>query len=177
MSLDKDILDDFVVESKKLVEDSLEILNEVEGHPDQVARLAEYGNLVDRIMGGARSLSLLASKDHAIHMISDYAAVCKAVGYKSSQIIENDSFYSACVGLLLDATENLEKLLDGVETPTSELKKEISDTFIDRLQWVSKRFSKDVRASVSASTSTSLNPADSMSQDSIDDLLKKLGIG
>ncbi|HPI41851.1 MAG TPA: hypothetical protein PLJ21_13660, partial [Pseudobdellovibrionaceae bacterium] len=173
MSLDKDILNDFILESKKLVEDSLEILNEVEGQPDQAKRLADYGNLVDRIMGGARSLALLVPKDHAIHMVSDYAAVCKAVGYKSSQILENDSFFSACVGLLLDATETLEKLLDGVETPTVELKKSIPGTFIDRLQWVSKRFSKDFRSSVSAVT----DPSGAMSQDDIDGLLKKLGIG
>lgn len=172
MSIDNDLLNDFIKESKSLVAEALEILNEVEGHPEQAQRLADYGNYVDRIMGAARSLALLVPKDHAIHMVSNYAAVCKAVGYKSSQIQNNEAFYSACVGLLLDATETLETLLDGLDSTAEDLKKTIPGTFIDRLQWVSKRFSRDFRSSVAAV----VDGTGAMSQDDIDGLLKKLGV-
>lgn len=170
--LDSEIVKDFVDESKGLIEKLLDILNHAEGDYSQVKTLADYGNLVDRIMGGAKSLAMLVPKDHAVHIIGDYAAVCKAVGYKASQIKNNEQFYDICVALLLDATENLSALIDNIDKPVNVLRQTLTNTFLERVKWVSSQFSADFRESVDASGSKG-----KMDQSEIDDLLKKLGIG
>ncbi|MBO9668252.1 MAG: hypothetical protein J7501_15735, partial [Bdellovibrio sp.] len=148
MSIDKEIVEDFVAESKTLIEDLIDLLEGMEGDFSQVKKLADYGNNVDRIMGGAKNLALMAPSEHAVHMIGDYSALCKAVGYKASQITDNEKFFDICVALLLDATETLETLLARIHEPMSELKKAIPQTFIERLRWVSEKFSADYSMSV-----------------------------
>ncbi len=171
MSIDKEIVEDFVSESKSLIGELIDLLESIEGDFSQVQRLADYGNNVDRIMGGAKSLALLVPTDHALHMISDYAALCKAVGYKASQIQHNEQFYDICVALLLDATETLEVLLSNIHNEGAVLRETIPQAFIDRLRWVSTQFSDSVQASVGVGST----PA-KMNQSEIDDLLKKLGL-
>ena len=170
MAIDKEIVADFVSESKDLLQEGLDLLENIEGDFSQVEKLADYGNCVDRIMGGAKSLALMAPPEHALHMISDYAALCKAVGYKASQISENEQFFNICVGLLLDATETLDGLLDRIDTDSKVLKSTLPQAFIERVRWISQQFSEEYRESVDAGGSKK------MSQSDIDDLMKKLGL-
>lgn len=170
MSIDKEIVKDFVTESKNLIHQALELLENIEGDFSQVKELEVYGNEVDRIMGGAKSLALLVPPTHSLHMISDYAALCKAVGYKASQIKNNPQFYDVCVALLLDATETLDILLDRVDETAEVLKKTLPQAFIERVRWVSHQFTAEYRSSVDSNGSQTLN------QSEIDDLMKKLGL-
>ena len=168
MNLDESILKEFVAESKSLIAQSLEILEEVECEPTKVKLLETFGNNVDRIMGGAKSLALMVDSKHPLHFVADYCALCKAVGYKSSQIIRNESFLMICVALLLDATETLKSMIDKLETDDPFERGVLSHTFLDRLRWISEQFGKDVRETVGQK---------SLAQNDIDTLLKKLGIG
>ena len=173
MSIDKEIVKDFVIESKTLIEELLDLLESIEGDFSQVRNLANYGNSVDRIMGGARSLAMMVPPDHALHMISDYAALCKAVGYKASQIQDNEKFFDICVALLLDATETLNLLLNNIHESGESIRKVIPVTFLERLRWVSSQFSEEYTMSVDT------GPADQpkkLKQTEIDDLLRKLGL-
>ncbi|MFZ3229431.1 MAG: hypothetical protein WA160_04450 [Pseudobdellovibrio sp.] len=171
MSIDIEIIKEFVVESKTLVSELVVLLEGVEGDFSKVTQLAEYGNGVDRIMGGAQSLAMLAPPDHALHMISDYSAVCKAVSYKASQISNNKQFFEICVGLLIDATENLSKLLDNIDQDSVTLKKIIPQAFIERLHWASEQFAAHVRATIAAG-----GLVNKTTQPEINDLIKKLGL-
>lgn len=171
---DGDILKEFEIESKTLIKTLLEILEGCEGDFSQVQRLEEYGQTVDRIMGGASNLALITGDgQHVIHKIADYSAVCKAVGYKASQIKDNQGFYDICVGLLLDATETLQAMVDVVtdEMGQTKIKDLINPQFIDRLKWVSKQFSAEYSASVGVKKTDGAK----MGQEDIDELLKKLG--
>lgn len=170
--LDNEIVKEFVDESKALIKDLVDLLEDIEGDFTQVDKLADYGNRIDRIMGGAKSLAQLADDDHALHLISDYAALCKAVGYKASQIKNNIQFFNICVALLLDATENLDALIDQIDIKASLLRSQVSNTFIERVRWVSSQFSKDYRETVDAPQQ---DEQKAMNQDEIDDLMKKLG--
>lgn len=172
MSIDSEIIKEFVDESKTLVDDLVAILESIEGDFTKKSQLADYGNGVDRIMGGAKSLALLAPPDHALHMISDYAAVCKAVSYKASQINNNQQFFDICVGLLLDATENLAKLLTNIDKNADALKQNIPQAFIERLHWASDQFAVHVRATVTAGATAKKTSG----QEEINDLIKKLGL-
>lgn len=163
---DIEIIRDFVSESKKIVTECLNLLENIEGNFEQVALLETYGNSIDRIMGGAKTLGLDLSKESVLSMISDYATVCKNVGYKAAQIQDNEAFFNICVGLLIDGSEMLFLLLDKVEQPLAEVKKVIPDEFIGRVRWALQQFSDDVRSTVASKPS--------LSQAEVNALLNKL---
>ncbi len=176
--LDKEILSAFVEESNSLALRLGEILEVVEGDLSQSSKLEEYGNLVDRMMGGAQSLSLQLVNCKPLILIGDISALCKAVSYKAAQVKNNPSLVEISVALLLDATEILEEVLDGISESTAdpatsetELKKHFSPHFIERLRWVSSQFSADLRGTVGTTI------AKPNAQNEIDDLLKKFGLG
>lgn len=167
---DLKILSEFQAESKKLLQQMTKILEDCQDKKSPALRLEDYGNLVDRIMGGAKSMALILSTElHPLHKISDYAEVCKVVGYKTSQIKDHDAFFEICIALLLDATEVLGELLDKLMTLKS---KEVNDLItvkiLDRLRWVSGKFGDGEAAAVSKKAK--------LNQKNIDDLLKKLGV-
>ncbi|MBC7464435.1 MAG: hypothetical protein H7256_00455 [Bdellovibrio sp.] len=172
MSLDNEIIKEFLDESKTLVNELVVLLEKIEGDFSKVGLLADYGNGVDRIMGGAKSLALLAPPDHALHMISDYAALCKAVGYKASQIKDNEQLFDICVGLLQDATDTLVELLQSIDLDVKTLKKSIPQAFLDRLTWASNQFS----AQVSATVQTGVAAGTKTTNPEIAELIKKLGL-
>ena len=149
-SSDTSILKDFQIESKTLIAGLLQILEDCEGDFSQVKSLEKYGQTVDRMMGGARSLDkALESPSPFIQSVGDYAALCKAVGYKASQIKDNEQFYDICVALLLDATEVLQDLVEHLfEEDQKSLKSFINQAFLERLKWVSDIFGAEYRASV-----------------------------
>ena len=168
--LNIEILNEFVIESKIIIKKSTDVLDKVEGEMVQAQKLQDYGNYVDRIMGGAKSIAVKATPGHAVNLVADYAALCKAVGYKASQINDNEQFYDICVALLQDATENLESLLENLDKSPEVLKATISSTFLDRLRWVSNKFSSEYRASVGSGSS-----GKSLEQNEIDNLMSKMG--
>lgn len=169
--IDIEILKEFQLESKNLIGKMNALLEKCEGDINQAKSLAEYGNNVDRIMGAAKSLALHVGTDHLIHKIADYSAICKAVGYKTSHIKGNEQFYDICVALLMDGTEVLDIMIDEVTSGKTGVKELFTQTFLERLRWVSSQFSADVRGSVDVGKSQ-----EKLSQGEIDDLLRKLGL-
>ncbi|MFN8845935.1 MAG: hypothetical protein ACK5V3_13975 [Bdellovibrionales bacterium] len=167
-NIDKTILDDFVQESLSLVDQCLELLETIEQDPSEVEKLSEFANLIDRVMGGAKSLALGASAEHALHLIGDYCAICKSVGYQGAKIQNNDQMYFITTALLLDAVEMIKVLFAKLEISGSELKKIFTTTFLDRLKWISFQFDEMEKKSRGS--------ADKMQQNEIDELLKKLGL-
>lgn len=77
------------------------------------------------------------------------------------------------MALLLDATEMLHDLMVKHFQSRVNLKDLFSQTFLDRLKWVSDHFGADVRATVDIHKGKNQK----MSQDEIDQLLKKLRFG
>ena len=168
MTIEKKLEDDFVKEAKAIVKDSLEVLERIEGDFSQVQSLAEFGNLIDRIMGAARSLVLMGEGGDAVVVVGDYAEVCKFVAYKASALQGNSQLFDVSVALLLDAVETLSHILDHMHETQEQLKVHFTDAFIERLRWVSQQFSAE--ASVG-----SVKAEGTMNQSDIDQLLAKLG--
>jgi len=172
-SVDMEILKEFQTESKNLIEELISILEKCEGDFSQAKSLETYGQTVDRIMGGAKSLGLEMNPGSVLHKIGDFTALCKAVSYKASQITDNPQFYEICVAFLLDATETLADMIDKFfETTAENFKDLFSQTFLDRLKWISAQFGSGYRSTVA----TPKDKSDKLSQNEIDDLLKKLGL-
>ena len=160
MSLDADILNDFFEESNTIITESIELLEEMEGNFSQKESLKVFANKIDRIMGAAASIAMMAEPDHGLNLVTDYTSLCKVVAYKAAEIQDNAKLYDITVALLLDAVEALSVLIKKIELPMAELKRVISPNFIERLRWISEQFSKQ----------NSLK-----AQSEIDDLMKKLG--
>lgn len=166
-SIDKSILDDFIAESLVLVTECIELLESIEDDPSEVVKLADFANRIDRVMGGAKSIALMAPADHALHLIGDYCAICKSVAYQGAQIQNNDQLYKVVVALLLDATEMTEILFEKVDSSVTELKKKFSITFLERLKWISVQYDELHKKK---------SGGDKLKQNEIDELLKKLGL-
>lgn len=172
-TIDNELLEIFISESKSYFSELIETLEhleeEIQGNFSNLAKLEHYGNLVDRVMGSAKNIAIMAPKDHALHFIGDAAALCKAVSYKASKVKNNPQLIEICIALLLDVTEIMDLILDDLDRPSTELQKKFPPAFIERLRWASEQFDKNISGTVSSE-------ATSQSQNEIDDLLKKLGV-
>ena len=168
IGIDKAIIDDFKSESLSLIEECIELLETAENNPSEVEKLSDFANRIDRVMGGAKSLALMAPKDHPLNLIGDYCAICKSVGYQGAQVQGNDELYNVIVALLLDAVEMTQTIFEKLDSTSTELKKLFTTTFLERLKWVSFQFDELEKKRSGGK--------DRMEQNEIDALLKKLGL-
>ncbi len=168
IGIDKAIIDDFKSESLSLIEECIELLETAENDPSEVEKLSDFANRIDRVMGGAKSLALMAPKDHPLNLIGDYCAICKSVGYQGAKVQGNDELYNVIVALLLDAVEMTQTIFDKLDSTSTELKKLFTTTFLERLKWISFQFDELEKKRSGGK--------DRMEQNEIDALLKKLGL-
>lgn len=177
---DENILAGFISESKILIEELLEKLENIEEMDDDVksrqtksSLLADCGNQVDRIMGGAQSMAMAIPENKTLSLIGDMAQLCKAVCYRASKVGDNVSLVKTAVALLLDVTEILENAVVELERPTpTAAQVKFTPALIERLRWFSSQFAQGISGTVDSKTKTG---APGMGQSEIDDLLKKLG--
>lgn len=168
-----EILEAFRDEAKDLVASLEEILEMAEENIANRSQLEQFGQIVDRIMGGAKNLAL-TSNELTLSQIASCAEICKIVGYRGSQIEKDKTFYTIVVAFLLDATEILSQLIDKVGSgPIDDILKKNTAMFVDRLRWISGKFDETYRSSVAVE----VEKKPPMAQNEIDALLKQLGIG
>ena len=169
------LLKDFQKESKNVIESLVSILDTCENGFKEVKKLEDYGQQVDRIMGGARSLALVQGDPHQNLMpLGDYTSILKALGYRSSQITTDEKLYQLCVAVLQDATDCLLELVEQLTDPKLKVKDVVPQTLIDRVRWVYAQFPE--MSNTEGAKSGSQLKAEKMNQKEIDDLLKKLGM-
>lgn len=147
---------EFLDESRGLIEECEEILDEFEDSEDP-KQFELYGQKIDRIMGAAKSLG--AEKTGAI---SEFG---KSIGYKASQVDDND-LHQIVLAFLQDSNEVMTSLLDQIDKTKEEAIN--LDRFFKRLEWLKDKFSHIERASVSAEDSSV------MSADDLKKILSKL---
>lgn len=166
--IDQELLTEFARESGQLVAECAQALEDVEADHGNLMRLEDYSNRIDRIMGAARSLGMLAPPGHALHVIGDCTALCKALGYRCLTSSPSAQMIEVTVAFLLDATELVEELLGRLDESGEELRDEVRGTLVERLRWVADLYREMPSA-----------PAvgDKMDQGDIDALMKKLGMG
>lgn len=169
-----EIVIDFKSESKGLIQQMLQVLNGIEGDFEQKQKLENFGQLVDRIMGGAETLSMVIENNEQVVTIGKYAQLCKVVGYKASQV-DKETFFDIVVAFLMDASEMLGQIVENLGTEKEvDLKTALPKTFLDRLKWIADRFDDDLRASVAVESSKTAPTKDQ--QVLINDILKGIGI-
>jgi hypothetical protein len=168
-----DILQDFVAESKELTAQLTEVLELVEEDPKLYKELEGFGQIVDRIMGSAKYLALDLPPEHPMHAIASFTELCKIIGYKASQVGNNENLTTTVAAFLLDATETLGELYDQTLADTKGgATALLSTTFLDRLRWLATKFDENLRASVAITKESAKS-----TQDDIDAILKQMGVG
>lgn len=159
---------EFQTEAQGLVSELTVILESIEDDYSQVSQLEKYGQIVDRIMGTAKTLiGEFPEIQASLQSIAQYAELCKIVSYKGSQVLHNENLFITVVALLLDATEMLSEMTKQLNTLQDlDAKKFLSVPFLDRLRWVSTQFESGLRSTVALG-----NKPDQ----TIENLLKNLG--
>ena len=167
----EEILEGFQSESRELISQLLGVLEDIEGKSAQFQRLEEFGQVVDRIMGAAKTLAELDVCTKEMEKIGAFSELCKVISYKCSQVGNNESLFNIVVAFLMDASDTLLEIIDSLSTKAKniDMNSFISDTFLDRLKWLSTQFDANLRATV-GTTKT-------VAQSQIDDILKQMGVG
>lgn len=169
--MNDEMLKDFATETNDLLKQMSAALEVVESDQTALNKLEEYGNLVDRIMGGAKLLAMSYPADHLTHVIGAVSEVCKAIAYKASQTHDNKELVSIVISFLWDATETIENLNKGLEKGSVE-KGQMTDMFLDRLRWIVGKFDENTRGTVGSTTGVkTANPSIDVSN-----LMKSLGV-
>lgn len=152
----------FCDESDELCDQLEEILEEYEDDLSQTPLLEKYGQIIDRIMGAAKSIDAAT--------IGQYCELGKIISYKASQTKDTELLTIVCA-VLFDTLEVVQAMLKSVREKQEEAVSGINlETLATRLKWLSEKFTHIERSSVAVGTE------ETKDQESIDELLKKLGI-
>lgn len=157
----KEIVIGFCDESDELIEQLESLLEEVEDDLSKKENLEKFGQIIDRIMG--------ASKSIGANEIATLSELGKTIGYKASQV-SDETLLEIVVAILFDSLVIMKKLLKELRLGNSKNFSQLNtQAFVTRLQWLSEKFKDIERSSCAVDDST-------LSQNSIDDLLKSLGL-
>lgn len=156
----KEIVIDFCTESEQLFDQLETHLTNLEDDLSNTSELEKFGQIIDRIMGAAKSIQ--ASE------IATFCELGKVIGYKSSQV-RDIPLLEVVVAILFDALDLLRKMIKSMRDGNNNSMKNLNTkAFTTRLNWLSNKF-KDIERS-SCAINGNLN------QNSIDDLMKSLGL-
>ena len=155
----KEIVIDFCIEAEELF-DQLELsLESLEDNPENAKELEKFGQVIDRIMGAAKSIG--ASE------IALFCELGKVIGYKSSQVKELP-LIEVVVAILFDSLHMLRKMVTALKEGSDRSMTNLNTkAFATRLTWLSEKFKDIDRASCAV---------DNLSQSSIDDIMQSLGL-
>ena len=158
----KEIVDDFCNETEALFDQLETSLNLLEENPSNTKELEKFGQVIDRIMGVAKSIGATE--------IATFCELGKVIGYKSSQITEVP-LLEVVVAILFDSLDMLKKMNQSLRAGNEKSMNQLNTkAFVTRLNWLSEKFKNIERASCAIDTSGNLN------QNSIDELMKNLGL-
>ena len=135
----KEIAIEFCDESDELLETMRDLLEEAEDDPSQGSLFEEFGQMVDRIMGAAKTLGA--------EEIGHLCQMGKIIGYKCSQA-NNLPVQEIASGVLLDLCDFLEVMLMNVRD--SETTHDLNyEAFTKRLSWLADKLKHIDRSSCS----------------------------
>lgn len=158
----KEVVDEFCEESIQLFNELEEILEEFEDDTTQTEKLEQFGQIIDRVMGSAKTIGA--------DEIATFCELGKAIGYKSSQVSDTALLEVVCA-IMFDSLELLKKMIIQIkEGKSSSFEATSSAAFVTRLKWLKDKFNDIERSSCAA------DPDANLSQTSIDDLMNSLGL-
>jgi chemotaxis protein histidine kinase CheA len=158
----KEIIDDFCEEASSLFDLLEKSLNILEENPSNSKELEKFGQVIDRIMGVAKSIGATE--------IATFCELGKVIGYKSSQV-KDVPLLEVVVAILFDSLDMLRKMNDSLKAGNDKSMNNLNTkAFVTRLKWLSEKF-KDIERS-----SCAIEKDGNLNQNSIDELMKSLGL-
>lgn len=158
-----EIIEDFCKESEAIYTQLEEILDSYEDEPES-RKLEEFGQIIDRIMGAAKSVDATQT--------GLYCDLGKSISYKASQSMD-EALLDIVIAVLFDTVEILQVMNKNIEEHKEEKVSGINlEAFGTRLRWLADKF-KDIQRS-----SVAIAPDETKVEDqkSIDQLLADLGL-
>lgn len=147
--IDLDILADFQKEAKQLLEELTEVVEQLEETQKEFpsTQLETFSQRIDRIMGAAKTLGMLAPDHMGLKRIAAIAEICKKLGYKASEFRATPliPIFSA---FWADTIEVMSDLVDSVgdEKKSEEIAKSFSSVVQNRLVWLSEKLQQHAPA-------------------------------
>jgi hypothetical protein len=142
-----ELLIEFKDETQKLLSDLEQTLQDLESDPSKSTGYEYFGQIIDRIMGGAKSLAVAIPQNaNGLQTIGDIAEICKAISYKMSQT-KNPELGKVVVAFFYDAIDSIQEQLESL---LSKSKSASSVKFLERAKWLDAKFDPNLRSSVSA---------------------------
>lgn len=158
-----EIIEDFCKESEGIYAELVSLLEDYEDWQDS-KKLEEFGQVIDRVMGAAKSVDA--------HQTGMYCELGKTISYKASQSMDK-ALLDIVLAVLFDTVEILQTMNKNIMSKKEESVSGINlEAFGTRLRWLADKF-KDIQRSSVAIGSEEKQLKD---QASIDDLLANLGL-
>ena len=128
----REIIDDFCDEASSLFDQLEASLNLIEENPNNTKELEKFGQIIDRIMGAAKSIGATE--------IAIFCELGKIIGYKSSQI-KDVALIEVVVAILFDSLDMLRKMNISLRSGNDNCMKQLNTkVFVTRLNWLSEKF-------------------------------------
>ena len=165
--LDKDILDDFLVESGKILKELQTVVEDIEesGEIFPSELLESFSQKIDRIMGAADTLLMMDPNMLSLKTIGRIARICKSLGYTAAKC-QKKALIPIFAAFWAETLELLEQIMDAIQSP--EESKKIIDSSAPqvqkRLTWLSRQVQKILGSGAT--------PQESVN---VDELMKQFG--
>lgn len=158
-----EIVDDFCKESEGIYSELEELLEDYEDTQDG-KKLEEFGQVIDRVMGAAKSVDAVQT--------GTYCELGKTISYKASQSMDK-ALLDIVLAVLFDTVEILQIMNANIMKNKEETVSGINlEAFASRLRWLADKFKNIQRSSVAIGS----EEKQLTDQASIDDLLSNLGL-
>ena len=141
--LDQEILNDFRTESNQLVAELEEIIEALESStPGQfpTESLKEFSQKIDRIMGAAKTLLMMAPEHPGLIFLANISEMCKTMGYQAAAL-QKAPLLPIFAGFWADTVEVINELLAclGSEQECRVLVADKSASLKKRLSWLADK--------------------------------------
>jgi chemotaxis protein histidine kinase CheA len=144
MELDKEILQDFQIESEGLMDELEAVVEELEdsagGGAFPEAKMKEFAQKVDRIMGTAKTLLTMGSGHSGITFLANVSEMCKTMGYQAVAL-QRASLLPIFAGFWAETVEVMREVLaaltsaDGGKSVVAARSAHLEK----RLQWLAEK--------------------------------------
>lgn len=154
--MNDEIVQEFCLETKVLLNELEPLLEDLELDPANFKALENFGQIVDRIMGAAKTLEF-----HQMGIISEF---CKTISYKSAQS-QNTELVIIVVAFLFEAVENLNEMVENLKhNKPAELDPSTIKTLQSRLEFITVRLAHIQRSSVAINDKDLLDLSDTFNR-------------
>ncbi len=144
LDLDPEIINGFKAESNQLLQELTEAVDKLEdsalGEEFPSTLLEEFSQKVDRIMGAAKTISMMAPGHEGLVRIGKLSEVCKHVGYKAAERKEVLllPLFAAFWSDVIEVIQNLLNVLED-DAKTAQISQQFSPVLQKRLEWLASK--------------------------------------